>query len=400
LNKRIPAILFAGFLTVAIAFSIRYAYGMLLPEMLPALDINKTQAGAVFTVYFIIYTVFTPVLGVLSDYCSYRTILSVFTAILATGALAMAYTDSLVQTILFFSIAAFGHAACWAPVMVLVQKWVPDERRGAALSFVSMGVGTGIFTWGLLIPVIVSHSGWRWGWTWLGITGLIVAMLNLILVKNPEKNAPVKQTFRVGVKAFLASYRDIFKQTTFWLIGFAYLLVGFNVIIQFTFLPVYARESLGVAYAVSTRFISVIAFFGVIGQMSLGPLSDKIGRIRVMIWCSITLGLSSMGIVLFRETWTLYLFTAIYGVGYGAIWPLYAAVAPDLFSRDHSGGVIGLWTVFLGIGSMAGPVLSGWIVDTTGSYTGVFISSMSAGLISVVLLMVTHVKIRRKTKAT
>jgi len=200
------------------------------------------------------------------------------------------------------------------------------------------------------------------------------------------------------MKAFFVSYRDIFRQPTFWFIGLAYLLVGFSVIIQFTFLPVYARESLGVAYAVSTRFISVIAFFGIIGQMSLGPLSDKVGRIRVLIWCSIMLGLSCMGIMLFHEIWTLYLFTAMYGVGYGAVWPVYAAAAPDLFSRDHSGGVIGLWTVFLGIGSMAGPVFSGWIVDTSGSYTGVFLSSMSAGLISVLLLVAIPGKIRSKSK--
>jgi hypothetical protein len=35
----------AGFFTVFIAFAVRYAYGLLLPEMIPALAISKTQAG-------------------------------------------------------------------------------------------------------------------------------------------------------------------------------------------------------------------------------------------------------------------------------------------------------------------------------------------------------------------
>ncbi len=48
MSKRAVVIIFAGFLTVFIAYAVRYAYGMLLPEMLHTLSISKTQAGVVY----------------------------------------------------------------------------------------------------------------------------------------------------------------------------------------------------------------------------------------------------------------------------------------------------------------------------------------------------------------
>lgn len=387
MTKRGIAIIIAGFFTVSIAYSIRYAYGMLLPEMLPALAMSKTQAGLIFAAYFLIYTTCTPLLGALSDIYSYRTILAVFTAILGSGAWLMAFAGSYLQASLIFALAAFGHSACWAPVMVLVQKWVPDHKRGTALSFVAMGVGSGIFAWGLILPLIVTSSGWRSGWTALGITALVIAIGNALLVRNPPISASEKSESRQSLPEFILSYRTLFKQWLFWAIGLAYLLVGFNVIILFTFLPVYSQETLNVPYATATGLISVIAFFGIVGQLLLGPLSDKIGRMKVMISCSVIMGFSCLAFLLIHSIYLLYVVTAFYGIGYGAVWPIYAAAASDYFPRRHSGGIIGLWTLCLGLGSIVGPVLSGWIIDNTGDYTGVFACAMIAGFISVLLLL-------------
>lgn len=384
---RIVGVIIAGFLTVSIAYSIRYAYGMLLPEMLPALSISKTQAGSIYAAYFLIYTIFTPALGVLSDMYSYRILVAVFTAILGLGGLLMAFASGFIQAAMFFSLAAFGHAACWAPVMVLVQKWVPDQKRGAALSIVAMGVGCGIFLWGVLLPVIVNASGWRSGWIALGVTGLVIAVIDFCLVRNPQITSIQTPSKRRSIAKFFNAYQDILKQSIFWKIGIAYLFVGFNVIVIFSFLPVYAREVLNLSYSTSTRLIAIVAIFGIVGQLTLGPLSDFIGRAKVMLICSLLLSCGCFGILFVEQTQYLYLLTAVYGLGYGAVWPIYAAAAPDWFSRERTGGVIGIWTLLLGMGSMIAPVICGWIVDNTGSYKGVYISATLAGILSIGLLI-------------
>lgn len=398
MNKRAYAIIVAGFFTVSIAYAIRYAYGMLLPEMLPDLGISKTQAGAIFAIYFVVYTVFTPVLGTLTDLYNYRLLLTVFSALLAAGALMMALASSFIQTGLIFAVAGLGHAACWAPVAALVQKWVPNNKRGTAMSVVTMGVGLGVFVWGGLLPIIVAASNWRSGWLVLGLCAVVVVALNFILVRNPPDHSPPQITAAQKLMYVGTLYKTLFKDHVFWRIALAYLFIGFNVLIPFTFLPVYAREVLHLDYASATRLIGLIALFGIAGQLILGTLSDVIGRINVLIICGLIMGSGCLGMVLFHSEWGLYAVVCFYGLGYGAIWPVYAAAASDFFSRSKTGSVVGLWTVFLGVGSIAAPILGGWLIDKTGYYSSTFLTGVVSGVVSSIIL-VTVLKFESKQRA-
>jgi MFS family permease len=386
MTRRAYAIIIAGFFTVSIAYGTRYAYGMLLPEMLPALGISKTQAGAIFAVYFMVYTICTPVLGTLSDLFNYRLLVSLFTVVLSTGALLMAQADGFIKACVIFSVAGLGHAACWAPVTALVSKWVPDHKRGTALSFVTMGVGIGVPLWGTLLPIIVAAADWRAGWMAMGVFGLGVAVLDWVLVRNPVAQDRAKSSLMEHAQHIGSIYKSLFETKTFWIIGTAYLLIGFNVLVPFTFLPVYARESLNLTYATSTRFVAIIALFGIAGQLTLGTLSDTMGRIHVLILCGFVMGIGCLGMIFFQSTWGLYACTAFYGLGHGAVWPVYAASASDYFSKSKTGSVVGLWTVFLGIGSIASPVICGWTIDKTGGYGWAFGLGMCSGILSALVL--------------
>lgn len=387
MTRRAYAVIIASFFNISIAYSLRYAYGMLLPEMLPALGISKTEAGMIYACYFIFYTVFTPIFGTFSDLFNYRFIVTLCVAVSAIGSLLMAYADSLLTAGFFFSLIGLGHAACWAPVAALVMKWVPIHKRATALSFVTMGISFGIPLWSILLPIIVSSSGWRTGWLSMGFFGIGVAALNLWLVRNP----PVAERTIVSVKENLWTiwndYKGFFKNRIFWIIGVAYLLVGFNVLIPFTFLPIYSREFLHLEYATSTRFFALIALCGIAGQMTLGRLSDTVGRVNIMILCSLIFGIGCLGLVLSRTVFALYVCVTFYGIGYGAVWPVYAASAYDFFSKNKIGSVVGLWTVFLGVGSIISPVLCGWTADKTGGYIWTFGIGFGSGILSALVLI-------------
>ncbi len=386
MSKRAYAIIIAAFFTVSLAYTTRYAYGMLLPEMVLDWGVSKTQAGVIFAAYFVVYTICTPALGTLSDLFSYRMLITLFTAVVAIGALMMAFAASFVQACLIFPIAGLGNAACFAPVVALVQKWVPDHRRGTALSFVMAGVGLGVFLWGIFLPVIVSAVNWQAAWLCIGCFGLCVAVLNLSLLRNPVDQGQPADTAGSAAEPFWTTYRALFKNRIFWIIGAAYLLVGFNVLVPFTFLPVYARESLHLTYAVSTRFVAIIALFSIVGQLTLGSLSDAVGRVNVMIICALAMGAACLGMAVSTSSWMLYAFTGFYGLGYGAVWPVYAAAASDFFPKKTTGSVVGLWTVFLGIGSIVSPVICGWTIDATDGYNWALMLGLSSGLFSALIL--------------
>lgn len=379
----------SGFCTVAIAYSVRYGYGMLLPEMLQPLSMSKTDAGTIYAVYFLVYTCFTPLIGTLSDIFRYRTILIVFPGLLALGAALMGTADGLLAAAMWFSLAGLGHAACWAPVISLVQQWVPQQRKGLALSLVTMGVGLGIPFWGWCLPVIVDHFDWRHGWLALGCAALLVMALNAILIREPESRTQVKRSSGTLLQV-RQIYRALLGDSRFWLIGTAYLFVGFNVLVPFTFLPVYAREALGFELNVSTGLVGLIALCGVGGQLTIGPLSDSLGRVRAMILCGLIMSVGCFAMGLANGAWGLRAAAALYGLGYGAVWPMYGAAASDLFPPRWSGSVIGLWTVLLGVGSVVSPVLCGWTIDVSGSWFRVFGLGMISGAASAVVLALSY----------
>jgi MFS family permease len=388
--KRIVAIIAAGFFTLFIAYGIRYGYGMLLPEMLSALNISKAEAGVIYASYFLTYTIFSPIVGVLSDRYDVRLILACFTALLAAGSFLMAYATTALSASIFFTLAGIGHAACWGPVVAMVQKWVPDHRRGAALAVTTMGSQSGIACWSLLLPLIIGRYNWQAGWISMGCFGFCVAGLNLLLIRNPPGVADSSQSgaprgvFSAGGEI---SCWQLLRAQKLWLIGLSYLFVGFAVLVPTTFLCAYATEQLHLSYAVATGFITVIAISGIVGKLILGIYSDQWGRIPVMMLCGVLMGVGCWGMAATKALSGIYACCGLYGLGFGAVWPVYAAAAPDYFDKAAAGSVIGLWTVFMGIGSMLSPVVCGWAIDTTGAYVWTFNAGMIASVLSAIFLL-------------
>lgn len=386
MSKRAIAVMVACFLTIFVAYGIRYSYGTLLPEMLPALQISKAEAGIIFSSYFVAYTVLAPVLGIMSDRYDVRIVLAVFMAVMAAGTLLMAFPTSILQASLFFTLAGIGCSACWAPVMGLAGRWAGDRRKGMTLAFVDAGSSLGIVSAGAVVPLIVVASDWRMGWVALGAFAFLTALLNFLLIrdKRHSSQAPSESQRRGG---FLkVTYAGLFRDTRFWLIGLAYMLTGFSIIIPFTFLSTYAVQELSFSYESATRLITAVGVAAVVGKMTMGPISDKIGRIRIMMICAVFITTGTLGISMSRG-WILLLFTIIFGAGYGGVWAMYAACASDFFSKQAAGGIIGIWTFYLGVGTVISPIVGGWLGDTTGTLTWSFMLAAGGGLVSLLLLL-------------
>jgi MFS family permease len=387
MSKRAIGVLIACFLTVLAAYSFRYSYGTLLPEMLPALDITKAQAGIIFSSYFIAYTILSPVMGLLSDRYDMRIIISIFVAIMGLGTFLMQYSTSILQASIFFTIAGIGCAACWAPVMAVTQRWTSAKRRGLSLALVDAGSTIGVMTAGTVVPLIVAASDWETGWKVLGVFGLALGLIDFILIRNkPESNSAQSVKNEADPQTPVLTYPQILSRSSFWLIGLAYLLTGFSIIIPFTFLSTFAVQELSFSYDSATLLITIIGIGGLAGKLSLGPLSDKTGRIKIMLLCAILISGGCFGIA-FLQGWILWIVAFILGIGYGACWAMYAACASDFFSKKAAGGIVGIWTFLLGIGSLSAPIIAGSTADSTGTLSGAFIIAAMAGLGSLILLI-------------
>ena len=390
MGSRVIAIVIAGFSTVFVAFGIRYSYGLLLPEMLSHLAISKTGAGVIFSSYFLTYTLCSPVLGLLVDRSDARTILTVFVALLGAGAYLMSGSNSVAQASVFFALAGIGHSACWAPVVTVVLRWVSEKRRGIALAIVDLGSATSIAFWSVMIPWIIRAYSWRTVWVSLGLSAFLAAGMNFFLIKSRPPSDPGPRGSVGEPRAQMpikAAYKAIFRDKKFYLIGFSYLLISFSILIPFTFLTAYATQELAIPFPSAAGLVAVIGVAGAIGKLILAHASDIVGRLKVMMLCGVLAAFGGLGLAYAQGLMVLTFFTAVFGVGYGTIWPVYAASARDLFSKEYSGSIVGLWTLFHGLGSMLAPVFAGWTIDVAGTYVWAFILTVISAALSLTLLL-------------
>jgi len=381
------------FFAIFEGFAVRYSYGILLPEMLPALAISKAEAGAIFCSFFLAYTAFSPIVGLLADKMSIRKVLTISLIILGAGSSLMAHASSLKLGILFFGLAGIGASSCWSPVMALAQRWIGDRgRKGMILAVITAGGASGTLVSSLVMPALVGKYSWRAGWSFLGALAFVLAFVCAFVVvdrpdKESKKHSKNPESGKHDRSFFRQVLRNSLNNSRFWLIGGSYLLIVFSVLIPFTFLSTYAVQEFKLPYKDAVRLITIIAISSIIGRFVLSSLSDSLGRIRVLIFSCILITCGILGIV-FQESYNqLRLFVFIFGCGHGALWPLYAACASDYFPKDYTGSILGAWTLLGGIGSITCPVIVGSLVDHTGTFAWAFILGGGIAAISIILLL-------------
>ncbi len=364
------------------AYGIRYAFGMLMPEMMKELGLTNTQAGLIYTSFLTLYTITSVLVGFLVDVKGVKRTLLAFLPLLGVGTSLMSIMSSQWMGILFFGLAGIGASVCWTPLVVWVQKAYPS-RRGASLGVLQLGPNTGFGVLGLLMPLIMLYNGWRGCWLILGLLSLIWLIPLSLVTPEPSPAMTSRRGFKDHVKGLTMVLRD----KAFWLGGLSYMLASFAIMIPMTFTKAYANLELHMDPTIATALFSIIGFVGIIGALAIPFLSDKAGRRWSITLCNLIMALGLVGSALMARSYMdVAMWSAIIGTSYGAIWPLYAALVKDLYGWSVVGSITGLWTLLCGIGLLLSPPLGGYVADTFGSYKPTYIMGCLIALISIALI--------------
>ena len=82
----------------------------------------------------------------------------------------------------------------------------------------------------------------------------------------------------------------------------------------------------------------------------------------------------------------LYLYTALFALGFATRQALYPTIAADLFHGKNFGAINGALALFIGAGSGIGPWLGGHLFDRFGNYDAAFWSANVLAAVSVGLI--------------
>ena len=376
-----------AFLVLFLTYGVQYSFGVFVPAMVDDLGWQRASLGGAFSLYSVVYTGFSLLSGRLTDSLGPRRVIGLGGVLLGLGIMATSQISAQWQLYLCYGIvAALGMSTAYIPCNMTVIRWF-HGKRGLALGIASCGASCGILIMPILASSLISHAGWRVGLLTLG-AGMFV-LINVVarfMVRNPEMmgllpDGAVASPSTGGCHTAPAPAPDLADGWTLreargtlslWLFLLAFAIVLLTVTVPFVHIPVFARD-IGLSPMGGAMAVSVTGLFALIGSISLGVLSDRIGRKPAMV-LALSVQVAAFLIFLAANNITLlYIGAAAFGFFYGGVASLFPALVGDLFGRGHAGAIGGF--IFGGAGILGawGPAVAGYLRDVNGDYRLAFI---------------------------
>lgn len=406
-----------GFLVFALGYGTRYSFSVIFPSLLVQFDWPRDTAAAILSLHLLAYGITAPVAGTLVDRLGARKTIGLGASLFVLGLATSSLGTSLWHFYLSFGLlAGVGLSLMGAvPFTRVIAGWFV-RRRGLAFSFLFFGSGSGFLLYPL-VAFLITRIGWRGAFIVEAalVAAIVLPGVILLIRQRPEEKgllpdgsgemaagveAMEEHSATVVDKAWAASDWTLpkaMRTLRFWLLCFsAFSVWGITEHVLVAHHVAFA-EDMGFTNLYASSVLSLFGVFMAIGSLA-GAVSDRIGR-EITFSVGTVIGVSGIIVLTLMQDasqpWLLYLYSILFGLGFGITSPTIAAAATDMFPGRRAGAVIGfVWFAFA-VGGTIGPWLGGAIFEAGGSYTPAFIIAAAMFVIACLSLWIAaprHVK--------
>jgi MFS family permease len=405
--KRLPffygwIIVAVTFVTMAIGVNARTAFSLLFPPILSEFGWERGVTAGAFSFGFVVSGAVSPLIGRLMDRAGPRAVMELGVALMAGGLLLAPLTSEPWHLYLTIGVMVGTGSTClgYSGQSQFLPNWFV-RRRGLAMGIAFAGVGIGSVTLLPWVQHMIEATGWRTACTAMGIVLLIVlAPINLLLHKRPQDIGVEPDGDAAPTASSAKPVSNILDPAwagTDWTLGralakarFWWIALGYSCGLYIWYaVQVHQTKYLldiGFSPNVGVWALGVVSLLGIPGQIVLGHASDRIGR--EAIWAISCAGFAICFACLIALKYQpslqlVYLMVFTQGaLGYG-LTSVMGAVVLEIFQGAHYGSIFGCIMLAALAGGAAGPWVTGFIHDLTGSYTiafaiGIGISALSA----------------------
>src|SRR5262245_24352882 len=298
--RRLP--FFYGWVVVAVAFvtmgigvNTRTAFSLLFPPILAEFGWDRAVTAGAFSIGFLVATAYVPFLGMAMDRYGPRIVIPVGIAITGPGLAPAPVTGRPLQLHVNAGGPVGGRSVLLTflrPSLFLPHWFV--RRRGLAVGVAFSGVGVGsmlLFPW---LGRLIESSGWRAAcWALVVLLIFVLLPLNATLQRRRPEDlglAPDGDAHAEGAgRAAVDNVVDRAWASVDWTLGraactarFWWLFVGFFAALLVWYM-VQAHQTkylldIGFDRERAAYALGFVGLTGVVGQIALGWLSDRVGR--------------------------------------------------------------------------------------------------------------------------
>jgi FSR family fosmidomycin resistance protein-like MFS transporter len=288
-------------LTISTAHFMHDIYSSFLAPLLPLL-IDKLGMSLFMTAFLDIArripSLFNPFFGLIAEKTGLKYFVILTPAITAISMSLVGLANSYVMLLILIFVAGISAALFHVPSPTMIKE-ASGERVGTGMSFFMVG-GESARTLG---PLIVTGTVSLWGLEEiyrLMPLGIVASIVLYIKLKDFDTKRPIQKPKEKGdTKKLLKTYKPFF----FVLGGFLLFQSAMKSALTL-YLPVYLVNQ-GESLWYAGISISILQFFGVIGTLISGSISDKIGKKTTLIIASTGSVLSMMLFIWFGSVFLL-----------------------------------------------------------------------------------------------
>jgi predicted MFS family arabinose efflux permease len=156
----------------------------------------------------------------------------------------------------------------------VISDYFPPERRATALSIYALGIPIGSMIAAVGGGWIATEVGWREAFIWLGVPGVLLAVLVKLTVREPPRTVSATAT-----PTFLAALGALAKKPTFWQVAFGSALASFVGYGVGQYLTSFMIRTHGFTLFEGATLVGVVlGLCAAIGTFTSGFLADRISK--------------------------------------------------------------------------------------------------------------------------
>jgi MFS family permease len=194
--------------------------------------------------------------------------------------------------------------------------------------------------------------------------------LQQVGVEETESISPVPSDAKTTTSL---QWTTVIKMASVWYLGTVYFFYGLSYIMYMMFFAAFLIKEMGLTQQWAGGLWALVGGLSIFCGVIWGGISDRLGRNKGAALAYLVLGLSYIIYALIKVKFGFYLSAVLFGLTAWSIPTIMAAAAGDYVGPRLAPAGLGFITLFFGIGQALGPVLGGYLADTTASFTMPFL---------------------------
>lgn len=364
----------AGSIILAVVFGCHLSYGIFFTELCRDLGWTRAVVSGAYSAYMIIHGAIYLGAGILNDRYGPRLALMISIIVMGMAYALMSTIKAPWQLYVFYGVMiGVGMSFGYLPVISTVSRWFV-KKRGTAIGIAMAISGAGILISAPFAQFLIIEFGWRTSYL---ILAALVVGITLPISRLMRLNPSEKGLLPYGVKQLTAqderlssitdfTLRQAIKTRAFWLLFAMYSLFLFPFHMVVVHLKTYIVD-VGITQMIAAILVGLISGGGIVGKIVMGRVFDKITKKASFFIVYILLAAAMLWLIKASQPWQFCLFSLIFGFGFGGCLLLFPAIVGDWFGTKFHGTIFGALSMANIIGA-PGPLLAGYMHDTTGSY--------------------------------